>query len=175
MRKALYSLTLLAIFSCGEKREAVVDQKAVDELRDYEAQNSEELKTQQFIEDYIRTVNTKDWKSKVPKYLAPNPEEFLSQHSAFRESFPNYKSTIKHLVADGNEAIVWMNITANYSVTYNFDDEYIKEVIKGIKAENQELSWDEVWYFDVVDGRFGDKWDFQKDNYAVLKGLKNLN
>ena len=38
----------------------------------------------------------------------------------------------------------------------------------------QPLKWTEVWYFDVVDGRFGDKWDFLKDNYAVLKGLGEL-
>lgn len=164
-------MALLFIFSCGEKKEPVADQKALAGVETYKGQKSEEEMTRQFITGYLADLNATDWKSKVPKYLKANSQEFLEQHTVFRNSFPNYKSTIKHMAVDGNEAIVWINITANYAETYTFEDAYIQEAINGLEAKNQALSWDEVWYFDSVEGRFGDKWDFLKDNHAVLSGL----
>jgi len=108
----------------------------------------------------------------ILRYSESNPDAFLKQHSAFRKSFPNYKSTIKHLVVDGNQVVLWLKCTANYASTYTFEDTGIKEVIHGIEAKDQQLSWDETWYFDMVDGRFGNQWDFLKDNYKILKELK---
>lgn len=175
MKKLLFVITLFAIFSCGEANKADDNQKATAELQELKTLNSEEEGTKKFIEDYLRDVNSNDWKSKLPNYLQPNPDEFLKEHTAFRESFANYTSTIKHLKIDGNEGIVWMNITANYAKTYSFESDnntYGDAIFSGIKAENQPLSWDETWYFDVVDGKFGNEWDFLKDNYAVLEGLK---
>lgn len=125
----------------------------------------------------MSAVNSSDWRSKLPNYLQGNPDGFLAEHAAFRASFPNYRSTIKHVVVDGNSGIVWLHITANYAQPYSSeseDDTCGDAMLKGIKAENQALSWDETWYFDVVDGKFGDEWDFLKDNYAFLNGLKPI-
>lgn len=166
-------MTLFILISCGDKKNISENENALVELQAYEASQSEEESTKQFIEDYLSDVNSPDWKTTLPKYLQPNPEEFINEHSAFRTSFSNYKATIKHLVADGNEAIVWINITANYTAVYTFENsDYGDEIIKDVEAKNQALSWDETWYFDVVDERFGDKWGFLKDNHKVLEDLK---
>lgn len=175
MEKLLYILTLCLIFSCGERKNSAEDQKVMAELKAYESIKSEEESTKKIIEDYLRDVNSSDWRSKIPKYLQPNSEAFLEEHAAFRESFPNYESTVKHLVIDGKEAIVWIHITANYVKTFEFEsktDAYGDNLLNGIEAENQALSWDETWLFNVVDGKFGDKWDFLKDNYKILEDLK---
>lgn len=171
MKKLLFIATCAILISCGEQRTSTTDKNISTELESFKKQDSLEGGTKQFIEGYITAVNTPDWKSNITEYLQPDSDDFLEQHAAFRASFPNYASTIKHLAIDGNEGIVWLNNTATYTATYTFEDKYIKEVFKGIDAKNQELSWNETWYFDVVDGRFGEKWDFLKDNHAVLEGL----
>lgn len=177
MRRIFFTIVLLSIFSCGEGNKEAGNQKIAAALKTYEALEFEEVITKKFIENYLSDLNSPSWRSKLPVYLAPNPDDFLVEHAAFRESFTNYQSTIKHLTVEGNEGIVWLNITANYAKTYSFEsksDTYGDAIFKGIKAENQALSWDEIWCFNIVDGKFGDQWDFLKDNYAVLEGLKAI-
>lgn len=168
-------VTLLSMFACGEQTKSVEHQNLQSELDTYSALETTEASTKKFMEDYIRAVNSQDWKTNTLKFLRPNPEDFLKEHTAFRNSFPNYEATIKHLMVEGNQGIVWINITANYVEPYLFkskDDVYGDNILKDVEAKNQELTWDETWQFNVVDGKFGEKWDFLKDNYAVIKGLK---
>lgn len=164
-------MALCVLFSCGQQTDSITDQDTVAELHVFKERDSLEKSTEKFVEDYITAVNTSDWQTNLIAYLPPDSNPFFEQHTAFRKSFPNYKSAIKHLSVDGNEVIVWLNCTANYESTYIFEDIYINEVIQGIEATGQPLSWDETWYFDVVNGKFGEKWDFLKDNYAILEGL----
>lgn len=172
MKKLLFLVTLFSICSCVEKKNSQEYQNTLAELKVYEDSNATEGSTKQFVEDYFKNLNSSDWKSKALKYLQPNPEKFLEEHAAFRASFQNYKATVKHLTVDGNEGIVWIHITANYASNFTFENSaYGDEIYIGIEANNQELSWDETWYFDVVDGKFGDKWDALKDNYKILEDL----
>jgi len=175
MKKLLFAITLLLAFSCGEEKNKTVDENAVAKLNAYEMLQSQEESTRKFIEDYLRDVNSSNWRSKIEKYLQPDSEAFLEEHTAFRASVPNYKSTIKHLTVDGNEAIVWIHITANYAKSFIFKSEadaYGDNLLNGIEAKNQALSWDETWQFNVVDGKFGEQWDFLKDNHKILEDLK---
>jgi hypothetical protein len=174
MKKVFFTIVLLSIFSCGENKTSN-NKEAIEELQNYKALVSEEESTKKFIEDYLLAVNSSNWRSELPNNLSTDPIAFLEEHTVFRASFPNYNATIKHLTVDGNKGIVWINVTANYAKSYSFEsnsDTYGDTILNGIKAENQALSWDETWYFDVVDGKFGNEWDFLKDNYSVLKGLK---
>ncbi|WP_373519855.1 hypothetical protein [Pricia sp.] len=140
-------------------------------MKAYEALETEEERTKQFIKEYLDAVNSPDWKSKTVKYLR-NSEGFLEEHSAFRKSFPDYRSTIQYLAVDGNKGMVWLNIEATYAETFAFENSsYGDGLLRNVEAKNQELSWEETWYFIVVDGKFGEKFDILKDNYAVLKGL----
>ncbi|QCW99861.1 ester cyclase [Aggregatimonas sangjinii] len=174
MRNVLFVLSLLVLLSCGETSTTDTNAQTTAELQQYKDLDAAEESTQKFIQEYIRAVNASDWKTTLPKYLPYDPEAFIAEHTAFRTSFPNYAATIKHLVVEGNRGVVWLNVTANYAKTYSLkspDAAYGDDYLKGIEAENQALSWEEAWYFDVVDGKFGNEWDFLKDNHAVLKAL----
>ncbi len=174
MKKLLLFLIILAVFSCREGNNIDKNQKVITELNEYRERALEEERLKQWTRDYIEALNSEGWKTKLPKFLQPNPEEFLQEHSAFRTSFANYRSTIKHLAVDGNDVIVWLNITANYAASYSFENSaYDDNVFNDVEAKNQALSWDETWYFNVVDDKFDDQWDFLKDNHKILQGLKS--
>lgn len=145
-------------------------------LAEFEKQKTIEEKTRKYAQDYVRAINSTHWKTEVPKYLkaGKKTDRFLKEHTEFRKSFPNFKTGIKHVMVNGNKCILWLEETANFVAPFAVtNSDYGDNVLNGIKPKNQFLSWNEVWYFDVVDGKFGGQWDFLKDNYAVLKGLKD--
>ncbi|MBM1107824.1 hypothetical protein JQC67_16840 [Aurantibacter crassamenti] len=170
------TIIVIAFFilsSCQEKKEIHISEAALAELKAYDDSQKIEKNTKEFIKNYVNDANSIDWKTKLPQYLSSNINEFVEEHSAYRNSFHNYKSTIKHLTVSGNEGTVWLSITATYAENYDFENSgYGDELFNGIDAKNQNLTWDEIWYFNVVDGKFGDKWDFMKDNYKIMKDLK---
>ena len=170
MRKTCFTLLFLSIFACGEKNEKAYRDTA-DVLKIHVDRESQEEDTRQFIEDYMAVVNSPDWKTKAVQYLR-NPDAFLEEHSVFRLSFPDYKTTIKHLTVDGSEGIVWLQVDATYATTYDFENStYGDGILRNARLKISKLTWEETWYFNVVDGKFGQKFDILKDNYAVLKGL----
>lgn len=174
MKKLLFALAFLAMGSC--KQQNLAEHEAMQaELAQFEEQSSEEQKVREYAEAYVNAMNSPDWKTEMRKYLKEGPEAdaFLEgEYTKFRNSFPNAKTTIKHIALDGNECILWLEETANFAAPFSVENsDYGDNVLNGIEAKNQKLTWNEVWYFDVVDGKFGGKWDFLKDNYAVLKGL----
>jgi|GEM_PF-7128264 len=80
-------------------------------------------------------------------------------------------------MVDKNEVLVWMKVKAKYAEPYTYNngpDNYGDQVLNGTTANNQKLTWDETWYFNVVNGQFGRKWDFYKDHFSVLKGIGAL-
>jgi hypothetical protein len=177
MKKLLVVLTVFALLSCNEqnKREHEALQA---KLVNFEAKETEEKKVREYAEAYVNAMNSPNWKTEIRKYLkeGPDADKFLNEeYTLFRKSFPNATTVIKHMAVEGNECILWLEETANYAAMYTGSDkEFRDHILGGIKADNQKLTWNEVWYFDVVDGKFGGKWDFLKDNYAVLKGLGKL-
>lgn len=172
MKKIFFLVIPFFLASCEGEKNTQEYQKTLAELKIYQDFKSTEENTRQLMINYINDVNSSNWKSKVTKYFAPSLEidAFLEEHTAFRASFPNYKSTIKHMTVDGNKAIVWMNITANYVATYTFENSV--EVVKDIEAKNQSLSWDEAWVFKMQpEGLFSDEWYYLKDNHKILEDL----
>lgn len=166
-------LCIVLFWSCKDTKTTDELEKLRSILMEFETKQTQEAKTKKFIEDYLSDLSESDWNLKIRKYLQPNPEVFLKEHAAFRESYSNYSSRIKHIAVDGNECIVWLGITANYASIYPIDNgNYGDKAIAGYEAKNQNLSWDETWYFDVVDGKFGDKWDMLKDYTGILEDLE---
>lgn len=174
MKSKLLLLITIVLASCAETGVPTAEvQKLKATLTTYEALEKTEAQTKKFIEDYLRDLSGSDWDTKILKYLPSGSEEFLKEHAAFRASYPNYAATIKHLMVEGNECIVWLGITANYGAAYPIaSGNYGDEAIAAFAPNNQELSWDETWYFDVVDGRFGEKWGMLKDFNAILEDLE---
>ena len=169
MRLTYLFLTFL-VLSCGEQEKSAENENAASELKACEENEAQEERLKQWAYDYIEAANAADWKTKTLKYLKPNPDKFLEGHGAFRESLPDCKFTIKRVFVEGNEIILWLNISATYTSTFTYDGHF--EPFKDIEAKGQPLSWDETWYFNVEDGIFGDKWESLKDNYKILEDLE---
>ena len=174
MKQLLLALTILVFISCDKKKSTEINNEDIAELRVDNRSDSQEEATRTFIKEYIAAFNDKDWQTKAPKYMQPGDalDAFLEEHAAFRKAFPDYKSTIKHLMVDGNKGMLWLANEGTYTNSYSFDNStYGDEILLGVDANNQKLSWDETWYFDVVNGRFGNEWDFIKDHKKVMEGL----
>jgi len=140
------------------------------------AVSSEAEMARKFAEEYIAHINRKNWDQGIEKYLPEEHDAFLKEHTAFRTSFPNYEAKIKRIFVEGNKVILWLNITANYVENYRYkNSNYSDQLLWKYEAKNQALDWDETWYFNVVDGKFGGEWDSLKDNYTVMKGLEKTN
>jgi len=172
-KKCMTTLLLfisLSIF--GQRAEKTNGNSDISKPSDVVFNSSDEEKTRKFTEDYISHINRKDWITGIEQYLPHDNEAFLKEHTAFRKSFPNYEATIKRMLVEGSEVVLWLNITANYVENYRYkNSNYSDQLLWDYEAKNQALDWDETWYFNVTDGKFGDKWDSLKDNFAVMKGL----
>ena len=123
-----------------------------------------EQSTKTFIENYLRDIQSQDWKNKITSYM-DGSEEFIVEHEKFRTAFSDYKIRIKHLAIDGNEAIMWGIVSAVHSGKFDGNE------TKGTEATGKSVEWDEVWQFDVVDGKFGDKFDFMDNGISRMKQL----
>ncbi|UJH66525.1 hypothetical protein [Allomuricauda sp. SCSIO 65647] len=173
MKTYITILCLTIVFwSCTDTKTSEELERAKSALAQFETKQAQEAGTKKFIEDYLNAITGTNWREDIMPFLVHGEEmdNFLAQHAEFRASFPNYTSEIKHMAIDGNEAIVWLEINANYAKTYDYDKGF--EVVRGIEAKDQPVSWQEAWYFNVVDGKFGDKWAMLKDNYKILTDLK---
>jgi len=173
-------MTILMLFTSplifGQMEKATYANNDISKSSNVVLDSSDEQKTRQFAKDYIAHINREDWRNGIEKYLPKNNEAFLKEHTAFRKSFPNYRTTIKRMFVEGNEVVLWLNITANYVENYRYkNSNYRDQLLWDYEAKNQALDWDETWYFNVVDGKFGGTWDSLKDNYAVMKGLEKIN
>ncbi len=75
-------------------------------------------------------------------------------------------------MAKDNEVILWLRITADHAEKYEVDHTNPNNApFNGIPATHAKLDWQEVWFFNVVNDGFGDKWEMVKDNYAILQGM----
>jgi hypothetical protein len=124
-----------------------------------------EKATRMMVENYLRDIQSPDWKNKVKLYLSENPEEFIVEHEKFRTAFSDYKIKMKHLSIDGNEAIMWGTVSAVHSGEFDGNE------TKGTKATGKNIEWDEVWQFNVVDGKFGSNFDFMDNGISRMKQL----
>ncbi len=172
MKTNITTLCLAIVFwSCTNTKISEELERAQLALTQFEAKQAQEAETKKFIEDYLIAITGATWREDIMPFLVQGEETdiFLAQHAEFRASFPNYTTKIEHMTIDGNEAIAWLKINANYSKTYDYGKGF--EVVRGIEAKDQSVSWQEAWYFNVVDGKFGDKWAMLKDNYKILTDL----
>ena len=117
----------------------------------FEEEKAQEAATKKFIQDYLQAITDQNWQERIMPFLVEGNETaaFMEQHTEFRKSFPNYTSEILRITVDGNEAIAWLEINANYSKTYDYQKGF--EVVRGIEATGQSVSWQEAWFFDVIE------------------------
>ena len=128
-------------------------------------QSKHDLK--KWTEEYAKALSSPDWAKKMGKF---GWEGDMSGHQEFRDAYANYKAEIKNIVVEGNEVMAWLEISAKWVGNYQFDD------LKEAKPTGKPISWDEIWYFNVVDGKLGGNWQLMADGVGRMKsaGVKCL-
>jgi predicted ester cyclase len=129
------------------------------------AQDPAEIRA--FVNDQIAALTSENWQKEILKRSNKKEEtaEFIKEHQVFRDAFANFKIEIKHLVVEGNEVIMWGQMSATHVA------EFPREEFKGLQATNKEIEWTEVWFFDVVDGHYGEQFDWTVDGVSRMKQL----
>jgi len=121
----------------------------------------QEVKT--FIEGYISALESSEWRTRVLPYFTGDIKAFIADHEKFRAAFSDYKMTIKHLVIKGNECVMWGKVKANFVGKFEGNE------LKNTAPTNKPLEWTEIWYFDVVNGKFTNNFDFLDDGIGRMK------
>lgn len=121
--------------------------------------------TRSFINNYIRDINDKNWPQRIGPYL--RDKDFINTYKKFREAFENLQYSIKHLVVENGEGIIWLTLTGKH--IGDFSDSAFKDVT----ATNKEVQWDEVWYFTVeTNEKFGAAFELVHNNLQRMKSFE---
>ena len=114
----------------------------------------------QWVRDYAKDLSKPDWKKYVVKYGWDSDYE---NHEAFRNAFRNVHADVMRSVTDGTYVMSWMKVSADWEG--NVPDSELREA----EPTGKRIEWEEVWYFDVIDGKFGTKWDILGDDVSKMK------
>ena len=119
-----------------------------------------------FITSYLSDLQSKDWQKKIPAYFLPsNFEGAIQSHQKFRKAFADYKIAIKHLAFDKNEAILWLKVSAKHVGKYDENE------LRDVTPSGKKIEWDEVWDFEIQDGKFIGQGDFLDAGISRMKQL----
>ena len=120
----------------------------------------------QWVRDYVEDLCKPDWRNHMAKFGWVSNYE---RHQAFRNAYQNLEAKVMRSVTNGKEVMAWLTVSAIWSG--NLKGDILENVPIGKKVE-----WEEVWYFNVIDGKLGGKWDLMHDNLMKMKstGIKCL-
>lgn len=172
---ALLFLFLTLLIACDQNQPANQELKGIT---DTEKQQLESFKTEQALKtdfmNYMSDLQKDNWKKLLPKYLKGGGKDFLEEHEAFRNALTDYSVEVMHLVADGNEAIAWINVKAKH--IGKFEAFYDGKKSNILEPTGKDMEWQEVWFFDFKDGKFGNKFEYLADELPRMKqlGIKTI-
>ena len=115
---------------------------------------------------YAEDISSENW-IEIFKDKYGYDDEGIKWKQGFRDAFPDYKVTVKRILVDGSDVILWNEISGTHSKEYPYGE------LKGIAPTNKKVTWTEIWYFNVVDGKRGEKWDMVIDGLSRLNQLKS--
>jgi len=110
-----------------------------------------QLQNEKRFRDYIRVLNRSDWADHIGPFL--NDLSFIEEHKLFRKALVDYKTSVKHLVIQGNDATAWLEIDARH--VGKFDCPYPNCAWQN-DPSNKNIRWEEVWKFTFDGEKFGD-------------------
>ena len=117
-----------------------------------------------FVTTFVEDFNSTDWAEKV-KTKYKWGDDGITGQKVFRESFPDFKIKIKHLVVDGNEVVMWGEMSGTHVKEFPLGE------LAGFKATNKTVTWNEIWYFRIENGEFTGDWDWAIDGVWRMKQL----
>ena len=118
-----------------------------------------ETDPKKWTEAYVEAISSPDWADKMGAFGWGSD---MSGHKEFRDAYANYKAEIKHIVTEGDKVMVWVQISAKRVGDFQHDE------LKGTKPTGKELTWGEIWCFNVIDGKMSD-WEMMVDGMARMK------
>ena len=83
-------------------------------------------------------------------YYVLGDDNGIKWHQEFRDAFPDYKVTVKRILVDGSDVVLWNEMNGTHTKEYPYGE------LQGIAPTNKKVTWTEIWYFDVVDGKKGE-------------------
>lgn len=125
-------------------------------------QDKESIK--KFVTTFVEDFNSSDWAERVKSKYQWGDDEIRDQ-KVFRESFPDFKIKIKHLVVDGNEVVMWGEMSGTHV------KEFPRGELAGFKATNKTVTWNEIWHFKIENSEFAGDWDWAIDGVWRMKQL----
>jgi predicted ester cyclase len=123
--------------------------------------SAEDLRS--LVKRWYDVLNREDWEDHIDQF-DPNQdwwEEWKDGHREFRKSFPDYHFTIDKIIAEEEYVAHFGKVEAT------FQEEYPHWELRGIAPTGEKISWDEAWWWEVVDGKFG-------DGFIILDSLGRL-
>lgn len=91
-------------------------------------------------------------------------EEGIKMHQEFRNAFPDYSVTVKRILVDGADVVLWNEISGTHSKEYPYGE------LKGIAPANKKVTWTEIWYLNIVEGKI-----IRGKGDMVIDGISRLN
>lgn len=104
------------------------------------------------VERWYEVLNRVDWEDHIDQFDPDQDwwEEWKEEHREFRRAFPDYHFTIDKIIEEGDYVAHFGKAEGT------FQAEYPHWELRGIAPTGEKLSWDEAWWWQVVDGKFGD-------------------
>lgn len=173
MKTLFYGFFLLMLLSaCNPTNpKSQADTEALLQLDSLVKSSTQEKFNRQLIENYLSDLNSPDWENILfEKYWRgssneDNYESFVSDHKKFRKAYTNYNNKIKYIVTNDNEGIVWLRVSAVHTSKYDAD------ITRETEETGKPVAWDEIWYYQVVDGKLGGNFELISDELSKLRHL----
>ena len=121
-------------------------------------QNSPDL--EQWTKDYTSDLSQPDWMERMAKYGWDSNYE---THKAFRKAFTELQIEVQQVISDGTHVMAILNASANW--VGSFDKSLLREAI----ATGERVEWKEVWSFNVIEGKFGEKWEIIQAGHNLMR------
>ena len=121
----------------------------------------------QWLRTYLDACESDDWREQMKPYSIDGEldPDFQKSFANFRNTYENIRWEIKHIVVEGNEVMALLSLKGKHVKKSQMGIE------KNVEPTNKVIEWDEVWYFNVTNGKFGGKWDSIHDNITKMKQL----
>ncbi len=161
---------LLILGSCTSKNNNNEElEKLKQQLTQYEEKEQLEKETKIFIQKYLDDLEDSNWVELITQRHPDNPDHlaFVERHKKFRNTYHEYKTRILHSAFDGNEGIVWLEVSTRHGGKASNP----KDILYGLEPTGKKVIWQEAWFYNMKNNQFGGKWSFLGGDLIKMKSV----
>lgn len=101
--------------------------------------------------EYTQALSSPGWAEKMGSFGWD--DDFILEHKEFRDAYADFKASIKFIMIENNDVMVWLIITAKHVGYFPHDE------LKDTDPSGKTILWNEIWHFDVINSKLGNNWD----------------